>query len=265
MSDFARAALLAVAAVLVVAAGKVQDARAQDADAPLEITAQDALEWRRNDNTLIAEGDVVVTRGTVRLQADRVSAYYRDTKASGAEEKQEVYRVDAVGHVRIDTEDARAYGDSAAYDLDQAVFVLTGGTPRFVAADLTVTAAENLEYWQDRQLAVARGKAVASSGDRRIAADVLSAYVRSGHDGATELQKVEAFGAVSITTPVERASGEQAVYDADTGVATLCGNVEIRRGDNSLKGDCAEFNLNTGVSRLLGGGGGIRGLVRPED
>lgn len=254
-----RAAVFVALAVFAAAPGA-----AQDRD-PLEITAEDSLEWRRNDNTLIAQGKVVVTRGKVRLRAESVSAYYRDAGAGGADKQQEIYRVDASGDVRIDSDGAQAFGGSAAYDLDQAVFVLTGGTPRFEARDLVVTASQNLEYWQERQLAVARGAAVAQTGDRRIVADVLSAYVAPDREGETTLRRVEAFGGVLITTSTERASGDQALYDAETGVATLCGSVEIRRGDNSLKGNCAEFDLNTGVSRLVGGGGGIRGLVRPPD
>lgn len=243
----------------------VVSARAQDGGSPLEITAEDTLEWRRNENVLVAQGKVVVTRDTVRLRAETVSAYYRDAKMDGAGGKQEVYRVDATGDVRIDSDGTQAFGGSAAYDLDQAVFVLTGGSPRFTASDLTVTASRNLEYWQEKQLAVARGEAVAEAGGRRISADVLSAYVGDDGNGKLSLRKVEAFGGVLISTAEERASGDQAVYDAESGIATLCGNVEIHRGGNALRGKCAEFNLNTGDSRLIGGGGGIRGLVRPPN
>jgi lipopolysaccharide export system protein LptA len=70
---------------------------------------------------------------------------------------------------------------------------------------------------------------------------------------------------VSISTPEDSAKGNEAVYDAKTGVATLCGNVEIRRGPSVLKGKCAEVNLNTGVSRLIGGGGSVKGLVQPPN
>lgn len=260
MRHFAQIGL--VAATILIA---TWPASAQERDPQLEITAQDMLEWRRGENAMIAQGKVVVTRGTLRLQAENVSAYYRDAKSGGAGEKQEVYRVDASGGVRIDTDGARAFGASAAYDLDQAVFVLTGGSPRFEANNLTVTAAQNLEYWQDRRLAVARGDAVALSGDRRIAADVLSAYVDEDSEGETTLRKVEAFGAVVVSTPDEQASGERAVYDAASAMVTLCGEVAIRRGGNEIKGDCAEVDLNSGVSRLIGGGGGIRGLAAPPE
>jgi lipopolysaccharide export system protein LptA len=232
------------------------------AEIPIEITAGDGLEWRRTEKVMVAAGGVVLTRGTMKLEADSVSAWYRDGKDDG---NQEVYRIDAAGTVRLASDGAKGFGESAAYDLDQGVFVLSGGKPRFEAEQLVVTAAQNLEYWEVKRLAVARGDAVAENGDRKIRADVISAYVESADDGKTELSRVEAIGGVRISTPEDSAKGNEAVYDAKSGVATLCGNVEIRRGPSVLKGKCAEVNLNTGVSRLIGGGGSVKGLVQPPD
>jgi lipopolysaccharide export system protein LptA len=235
---------------------------AQAAEIPIEITAGDGLEWRRNEKVLVAAGGVVLKRGTMKLEADSVSAWYRDGKDS---QNQEVYRIDAVGNVRLASDGAKGFGENAAYDLDQGVFVLSGGKPRFEAEQLVVTATQNLEYWEVKQLAVARGGAVAENGNRKIRADVISAYVESADDRKTELSRVEAIGGVRISTPEDSAKGNEAVYDAKSGVATLCGNVEVRRGPSVLKGKCAEVNLNTGVSRLIGGGGSIKGLVQPPN
>ncbi len=229
------------------------------AEIPIEISAGDGLEWRRTEKVLVAAGGVVLTRGTMRLEAESVSAWYREGKDG---QNQEVYRIDAAGNVRVISDGAKGFAESAAYDLDQAVFVLSGGKPRFEAEQLVVTAAQNLEYWEIKQLAVARGGAVAENGDRKIRADVISAYVESADDSKTELSRVEAIGGVIISTPEDLAKGNEAVYDAKSGVATLCGNVEIRRGPSVLKGKCAEVNFNTGVSRLIGGGGSVKGLVQ---
>ena len=245
--------------LLPIAVGGVA---AQEKSDPVEITAQDGLEWRQNEKALIAEGSVVLTRGAMKLQAETVSAYYRDSKGGDG---QEVYRIDASGNVRIASEGARGYSDTAAYDLDQGVFVLSGGKPRLEATKLIVTASQNLEYWEQKKLAVARGKAVALSGDRKIVADVLSAYVEPSGGDEAALRRVEAIGGVVITTPDDTARGEEAVYDAASGLATLCGDVEVRRGQNVLRGKCAEVNLNTGVSRLVGGGASVKGLVQPAN
>ena len=45
----------------------------------------------------------------------------------------------------------------------------------------------------------------------------------------------------------------------------LKGGVKITRGPDQLNGDKAEINLNSGVSRLLSGGGKkVRGLFGPK-
>ena len=248
--------------VLAAGFGPAPLAAAQQKAAPLEIEADDGLEWRRDEQSLVATGNVLVARGGMELRADTVGARYRASKGGDGDE---VYRVDASGDVRIVSDGVRAFGDSAAYDLDQGVFVLSGGKPRLETADLKVTANRNLEYWEAKQLAVARGGAVAVSGDRKLSAEVLSAYVKEGEGGKLELQRLEAVGKVRLTSADIVATGDEAVYDAVTGVATLCGNVDITRGQNRMRGKCAEINLNTGVSRLLGGGGRIKGLLQPGE
>ena len=54
------------------------------------------------------------------------------------------------------------------------------------------------------------------------------------------------------------------VYDVETGIAKLTGSVKITSGTNQLNGEYAEVNLNTGVSRLFGRGGSVRGIFTPE-
>ena len=44
----------------------------------------------------------------------------------------------------------------------------------------------------------------------------------------------------------------------------LCGNVRITRGKNQLNGACAEINLKTGNSRLIGDGRRVKGLITPD-
>lgn len=256
MTRGARASLVS----LLASAGFA--AAAMAAEIPIEISAGDGLEWRRAEKVLVAVGGVVLTRGTTKMESDSLNAWYRDSQNG---KDQEVYRIDAAGTVRLTSEGAKGFGETAAYDLDQGVFVLSGGKPRFEAEQLIVTATQNLEYWQLKQLAVARGGAEARNGDRKIRADIISAYVESTDGGKMELNRIEAIGDVRITTPDESASGDEAVYDARTGLATLCGNVEVRRGPSVLKGKCAEVNLNTGVSRLIGGGGSVEGLVQPPN
>ena len=45
--------------------------------------------------------------------------------------------------------------------------------------------------------------------------------------------------------------GDYGVYNADTGLVTLLGNVTITRGDNTIRGQYAVVDLNNNVSRMM--------------
>jgi lipopolysaccharide export system protein LptA len=87
-----------------------------------------------------------------------------------------------------------------------------------------------------------------------------------------KLQRVEAFGHVSVRTPTDMVTGDRGVYVPDTGMARLGGNVRITRGQNQLNGAEADVNMKTGIATLVaqkGAGsqmaGHVHGLVVPND
>ena len=217
----------------------------------------------------------------------------------------EIYRVEAIGNVHIYTATDHVVGARAIYDMDQAVMLMTGGNLKLTTPTQVLTARDSLEYWTQRRMAVARGNAVVVTNDaKRVAADTLVAFTKEDgaapptapraaprtapgtapgtatpapapaparpgvpqQAGSGKLQRVEAFGNVSIQTPTEVVTGDRAIYVADSGLARLGGNVRITRGQNQLNGADAEVNMNTGVSRLLAGSTGrVSGLVIPND
>jgi len=73
-----RVAGLAIVAALAAAAPV---ARAQGIDftqgGPIQITAQDGIEWRQAEQIVIAKGDAKAVRGNVTVTADRLLAWYR--------------------------------------------------------------------------------------------------------------------------------------------------------------------------------------------
>ena len=59
--------------------------------------------------------------------------------------------------------------------------------------------------------------------------------------------------------------GDRGVYSPATGMARLLGQVRITRGDNTLTGQEAIVNMQTGVSRLVSAPGArVQGLVVPQ-
>lgn len=295
-----RFALACALAVLTLAAAG--EARAQalnlggaGSGEPIEIIARDGIEWNREKQHYVARGDARASQSGTTVEADVLTAYYRQ----GATSRTEIYRYQAEGNVRIYTPTHRAVGDRAIFDIDTGVLVLTGKGLKLTTPGEVVTARDALEYWDRRQIAVARGDALVLTQDgRRMKGDLLTAHfadnsakapsgqTRPGQkatnaqprsqpprgapipggsgSGSQRLEKVEAFGDVHVSTDAEIAVGDRGVYNADTGIAVLAGNVKITRGQNMLNGDYAEVNTNTGVSRLLSDSRQVRGLFVPE-
>ena len=284
---------------------------------PIDVTAQDGMEWRQNEMMVIANGDARAVRGNVTVTADRLIARYRrKAPAPGAPPaaeappkpaampgspsdtgQNEIYRLEAEGHVRIFTATDLAVADKAIYDIDQAVLLLTGSAMTITTPNQVMTARDSMEYWSQKHMAVGRGLATVTTSDaRRVAADVLVGYTQPpatpapgsaattaaprptpastspGKPGADplgasgKLQRAEGFGHVSIRTQTETVTGDRGVYVADTGIARILGDVHITRGQNQLDGDEALVNMRTGISSIVRDPGRrVQGLVMPND
>ncbi|BBK34991.1 hypothetical protein STAQ_00690 [Allostella sp. ATCC 35155] len=243
----------ALAAILVTAAPALGQTGGMfgsgGGDKPVEILADEGIEWQQNSKAYVARGNAKAISGDTTVAADTLTAYYRDTTGGGTE----IFRVVADGTVRITSGQGSVQGDRGVYEVDRAVFVLTGSDIRLMSGGDVVTARDSLEFWEQRQLAVARGAATATRDDKRIRADTLSATLGKSAKGDNEVQRVDAFGNVLVATASETARAETGVYNLERGVATLRGKVRITRGQNQLNGEYAVVDLNSGVSRILPG------------
>ena len=258
--------IAAVLSVAIAAPACAQSLKFQpkNSENPIEVSADNGLELQQDAKRAIARGNAKLVQGDVSVVADELIADYRDDN--------DIYRVYATGHVTMKSATETATGDAAVYDVDKAVLVLTGETVGLVSADGTVTAHQTLQYWSNERVAVAEGNA--SAGDtqqHQIHGDKLIAFFRE--DGSTMLSNskgknkkasnidqprnkgdinyVQAFGNVRMTTPTEDIRSERGAYNIDTGMATLDGNVRITRDKNQLNGGFATVNVRGGVSKVF--------------
>ena len=235
---------------------------------PIHIEANDGIEWQRTKKVYVARGNARASQGGVTVEADVLIAHYRSTE-SGSDE---IYRIDADGNVRILSESETATSDKAVYDVVKGVLVLTGEQVRLVTPQDTIIARDSLEYYEDRQLAVARGDALAIREDRRVRADTLLAHFTSqeGKKRSSKMDRIEAIGNVHLSTATDIVTANRGDYQLNAGLATVTGDVRITRGETQLNGNRAEVNLNTGQSRLLTdpagtqkSGGRVRAIFKP--
>ena len=219
---------------------------ATSGDLPIEVFADNGIEWQQDSMVFIAQGNARAVRADVTVFADELRAYYRELAGGGTD----IWRLDAMGTVRIKTPDSTTYGEKALYNVDKAVLVVSGGKVRLVTSTDTITADRQLEYWEEKQMAVARGSAQALREEKKLNAEVLVAYFRKDIAGKSAIHRIEAFNEVKVTTPKDTALSDRGVYNVKSGIATLVGSVKVLRDGNVINGCSADVNLNTGVSRM---------------
>ena len=254
---------------------------------PIDITADSGIEWQQQAQVYIARGNAVAARGTSEVHADTLTAHYRPSKTKSAEGGNEVYRLDADGHVVLKGPTQTVVGDQAVYDLDQQIGIVTGKTLKLTTPSDVVTARDSFEWYDAKQISVARGDAIAVRDTKRLRADVLTAHMtkekpkpgenqpeaktskavpatanaktgaKAGPlgdgDEGSRISRIDAQGNVLVSTPTDIGRGDYGVYNADTGIVTLLGNVTITRGPNAIKGEYAVVDLNNNVSRMMPG------------
>ena len=258
-------------------------------DRPIEISADGGIEWQQDAQVYIARGNAKAKRGTTEVYADTLTAHYRPMKGSGGET--EIYRLNADGHVTIKGERQTVVGDQAVYDVDQQIGVVTGKSLKMTTATDIVTARDSLEWYDQKQIAVARGDAVAVRDTKRIRADILTAHMTKEKPpvpsaksekpapvvgpakprnspaplGATgessRISRVDAQGNVLVSTETDVGRGDFGVYNADSGIATLLGNVTVTRGPNTITGQYAVMDLNNNISRMMAAPAGPGGTA----
>ncbi len=280
---------------------------------PVTVTALGGIDWDQKNQTVTAHEQARAVRGDTTVDADVLIAHYRkkaappskpgdpppppkptpvSTTTGGPDDtgSNEIYRLNAEGHVHMFTPTDQAWGDHAVYDIDQAVLVLTGHALRLTTPNDVLTARDSLEYFSAKHMAVARGDATANSNDgRRIVGDTLVGYTVDPYapppakgqaptsaptkpkttgaesDQPGKLQRVEAYGHVILTTPTEIVTGDRGVYIPDTGLARVVGHVHVTRGENQLNGAAAIVNMKTGVATMTQAPGRrVQGLVVPN-
>ncbi|WP_420548810.1 LptA/OstA family protein [Curvivirga sp.] len=261
-SSFVLALSISFASIHTSASAQTATVQQDQSNKPVEIEADNGIEWiqepGKQEGYYKAIGNAIAKQGDLNITSDELIAHYR----TNANDKQDVHRIDAEGSVVVNQQETNAYGDRGAFHMQQQVAVLVGQNLRLIDPRATITARDALEFWSEKNIAVARGDALLITEDKRMQAGVMTAFIGENiTTGKNEVTRIDATSGVHISTPTEIVTGQEGVYDLQKEIATLCGNVKISRGENQLNGECAEVNMKTGRSKLLGGDSRVKGLI----
>lgn len=241
--------------------------RSDSSSQMLDISAEESLEWYEDTRLYVARGKAKAVRADMTVEADLLTAHARDpqTKDTNSKTKKtgDIDKMTAEGNVHIRDTKQQVFGQKAVYDLDQKVIKVTGSNLKYQTATDVVTAKDSLEYHEEKNIALARGRAIAEHEGNRIESDVLSAAFVRTTAGQMEMKEIRAKGNVIIVTKDGGVSrGDNALYDAKEDKAYLMDNVRLTKGETQLSGDRAEVDFKSGQSRLLNSGSGrVRALL----
>lgn len=208
--------------------------RAED-QIPVEITADNALEWNQGTKNYVARGHAIAKKGDFSVTADTLTAAYEGKDGSTSD----IRFLTAEGNVTLTSKDSVATGDKATYDLVTGEAFLTGNRPKVVSQNKNTIVSDQIKVFATPQ--------------------------KNTDSPSPQVEKVEAMGNVVVTNGEQVATGDKAVYNATKNTAELIGHVKIQQGQNWLQGDRAEIDLTTKVSRMSGqqGTGRVKGVFYP--
>lgn len=188
--------------------------------APLEITADKALEWNQTDKTYTARGNAVAKQGDIAVKADTLTATYAGVNGNTSD----ITTLIADGNVTLSTATEVATGNKAVYDLTTGKATLSGVRPKIIQKDKNSIEADSIIVWTKDNI----------------------------------LDHAEAIGNVIIISGEQTATGDKATYTAATTIAELIGHVKVKQDKNWLQGDRAEMNMTTRISKMTGQSGTAR-------
>ena len=215
---------------------------------PVEIYAEQGIEWHKNDNKYLAIGNAIAKSGKMSVNSDRIEAFYEESDNSGMDIK----LVKAHRNVVVNDENLKIVGGKLAeYNLRKDYFSIFGKNLILTSQENKLESNNKMEYWRTKGVAIASGKAKAQKGNEfKIEAEKLVWYLNE-NDKKIDVKKIFGFENVSIYTNNEVAFSDKALYNKESGICKLFGNVKLQKGDSFLTGDYAEVDLNKGISKLL--------------
>ena len=186
------------------------------------LTGEIILYGSKDKNKSSAKGLVTINQDNTIIKARKIIAYLDKNKQNTLKEAK------AYEKVILQKEEEKAFGDEGYYDALNGKIILYGSLQNATKKDGLVRIYKE---------------------DNKLQAKKVIAYLSA--DGK-ELAKVEAFENVVVNTPKGKAQGNRGLYLPTHNMVELFEDVKIEQNGNFIRGDHAETNLLTSISRING-------------
>lgn len=112
-----------------------------------------------------------------------------------------------------------------------------------------------------------RGNVVVNRGNVVMTTDRLVVHFL---ENVNDIQRIQAFGNVTVTSDNQQATSERANFDVTTEIIIMEGNVLLTQGENRAAGSRLTVNLSEGTTRLdapqtAGSDGRVRAIFTPQE
>ena len=131
--------------------------------------------------------------------------------------------------------------------------------------------AVKLDYFDKEQKLIYTGNVVATQGDAKLKASILTIFLtpKKTDDTAApsnnSVQRMLAAGPVTLIQRDQVGTGDSGVYDKVSNTVVLTGNVTLSQGPNITKGDKLIYDLHSGQAVVRGGAtGGVKSMFLPS-
>jgi lipopolysaccharide export system protein LptA len=116
-------------------------------------------------------------------------------------------------------------------------------------------AADRIEVQDRADRAIFAGNVHVRQGELTLDTARLTVAYSSGK--GIQIERLDAAGGVTVTSPSETARGNFAVYDLDAKLITLIGDVRLARDGSTINGSRLLIDLDSGRAVIDGGAPGV--------
>ena len=218
------------------------------------IDSDDSLQWYKDEQKIVANGNAIAQKKDNILRGDILTAYYEKVQLEDETQKNQIQRIISYGHVKLETPDSKGEGTYFEYNIPLKTAVFKGNPAKLENKMGEITATESITYYGAENKSVAIGDVVAHNPDYTVYADKMISYFDEDKNGKKRLNRVEIFATskpVKIINAQATVTGKRGTYFPIENKLKIFENVVLNQQGDILKGDFAETDLNTGISRLL--------------
>lgn len=216
----------------------------KDKSNQLIIEADSSIEYFEDKQTYIATGNAKAYKDNFILKGDIIKALMvRKNK------NQKIQRIFARGNVYINKDKEVAKAEIADYDFESNIITLKGKYQFFKNSKLKIESSKIIKFNDMTKKAYSHGNVKLSlENSINITSNELEANFTKIDNAIID---AKATGKVRILTKLETILCNSAKFDNRTGIISLSGNVQIKKGDGIITGEKGLINLKNGKSKIF--------------